>query len=1061
MAVPAISNNTPSAGHISWAAFTIQLNGVAYSVPAASTDQRWVWWEFRNGAPVVMSGPEVPSTLIDEDLVLFANKNGIGFRVQSANFIDGELLVDGSILASAIGANQIVTEHMAAGTINGDRIMAGTIESSKVIVGGGDNRLLEDALAAYVQSRGQNLVTNGTGALKDLTNWSTTGATVDLVDVPVGASASYAMPAGQSSRFLEELVPVDPNRIFEINLDQRQTAGAGRFYFFFYPHDAYGLAISPAQYMAVPDTLTTLAVELKPGDTTVTLTSSANWYGTAAKPAGTQINRRSIIFWDYVDQGGKAWPELTYSRNVSAQNYWADGGINGNVITLSAPYSGPVKPAGTKLSNGASGGSFMYIGAVNRLGTSAWQRITGRTEKGVHTSGIEAPATTKFPMMTASAKVGFLVNYPVSGSTPDPASRQSFANLSVSDITLAVEAYDRWAPSGVTTIDGGKITARTITADRIAADAITANEVATNAITANEIAADTITANEIAANTITSNELSADAITANMLTANDALINALKVSDLSTVNLASVNISGGTIAIATSSTGINSEEFSGTTTPTGWSITNGGPDATVPGFSFVNSGIPIGSNNGAALKLDHGVATTRQGTLDFWAGSALSDTAPAVDVELTSRFQITVPIGATYNFEMTEFILRATADPAVTGNWDGLTFRLSGDQSSPISIHTVVGGQADYLGSVIGPAMEANVWQNIKIRVIGGRIEVSFWKDGVPEPQAKIFQSNVNLQPGLVGVRYSDTPILQQNATGLKVYFDTFNVETFSSGFKVAPDGVVDIANATVDELLAENVTVTNLLSTSDATVSDLLSASNATVTNLLSASNATVQNSLSAGSFSSPTLTGDLARLGQYCQSVTDWNNANVNGFFRGQDAANSPTSGWLMGYVIAHTALWCTQIVHSFTSDTSSNYATYRRELNNGTWGAWSVVAGGDTGWLTPAFAATWSNLGGAWPPLGYRKLNGVVYLRGMVKTTADLPAGNLGAHANRVIFTLPVGYRPANSMHVPATNSTNNFARINVESDGQVALNWSVGDQPANGWWSLDGMSFIADA
>lgn len=58
-----------------------------------------------------------------------------------------------------------------------------------------------------------------------------------------------------------------------------------------------------------------------------------------------------------------------------------------------------------------------------------------------------------------------------------------------------------------TTIDGGKITANSITASQIASNTITANEIAAGTITANEIAAGTITADEIQVNTITANRL--------------------------------------------------------------------------------------------------------------------------------------------------------------------------------------------------------------------------------------------------------------------------------------------------------------------------------------------------------------------------------------------------------------------------------------------------------------------------------------------------------------------------------------------------------------------------
>jgi hypothetical protein len=55
---------------------------------------------------------------------------------------------------------------------------------------------------------------------------------------------------------------------------------------------------------------------------------------------------------------------LTYSRNVWL-NIYADGGISGNTITLSAPWAGGTIPAGTQLSNSNAGGTYSYIAAVN------------------------------------------------------------------------------------------------------------------------------------------------------------------------------------------------------------------------------------------------------------------------------------------------------------------------------------------------------------------------------------------------------------------------------------------------------------------------------------------------------------------------------------------------------------------------------------------------------------------------------------------------------------------------------------------------------------------------
>ncbi len=64
-----------------------------------------------------------------------------------------------------------------------------------------------------------------------------------------------------------------------------------------------------------------------------------------------------------------------------------------------------------------------------------------------------------------------------------------------------------WTPSGVTQIDGGQITANTVTANEIAANAITASEISADAVTAGKIAASAISAREIAALAITTEKL--------------------------------------------------------------------------------------------------------------------------------------------------------------------------------------------------------------------------------------------------------------------------------------------------------------------------------------------------------------------------------------------------------------------------------------------------------------------------------------------------------------------------------------------------------------------------
>ena len=67
----------------------------------------------------------------------------------------------------------------------------------------------------------------------------------------------------------------------------------------------------------------------------------------------------------------------------------------------------------------------------------------------------------------------------------------------------------------------------------------------------------------------------------------------------------------------------------------------------------------------------------------------------------------------------------------------------------------------------------------------------------------------------------------------------------------------------------------------------------------------------------------------------------------------------------------------------------------------GAWKHVLG-DTGWVTLPMSNSWVNFGGAYGSARYRRINGIVYVTGLIKSGATNPGFTIG--------TLPAGFRPA---------------------------------------------------
>jgi hypothetical protein len=277
---------------------------------------------------------------------------------------------------------------------------------------------LSDPTKKWILSRG-SMVTNGTGYLGDNTNFS--GFNFVKNDRPVGAGGAFQTKGVTVSYALDDLISCDPARTYDMTFAAKQIVnpdGQRKTYSFLSPYDIEQLAIMPYHYMEVANTRTTLAAPLNIGDTTVTLTSSANW-------SQTNVNNKRILFWNYVDGYGTTWAPGTYSRNVSGSDLWADNAIVGNVITLRTAWAGPAYAAGTVVGNGANGANYMY-GLQATIIPGTWTNYGPYRYSGLHTDLTNA-ATNAFPIGTAFVKLGFLLNY--NGPTSDALAAVSNVNL--------------------------------------------------------------------------------------------------------------------------------------------------------------------------------------------------------------------------------------------------------------------------------------------------------------------------------------------------------------------------------------------------------------------------------------------------------------------------------------------------------------------------------------------------------------------------------------------------------------------------------------------------------
>lgn len=250
---------------------------------------------------------------------------------------------------------------------------------------------------------GINLVKNGDGSYGDNTNFS--GLTYDG-EVTYNGKPSFKTDIRHVSRFQDSLIPVDTNLEYKMSYAVKSDPGNdGGNIGFIYPFDVDGLPIDPRNHVYIDGTTTTLAQDLKKGDNKVYLSDASDWINYV----GSQTHQRTIIFWDYSDSTGYTYPHHTYSKNTTPNNTWVAGAVNyeDNTIELRVPWPNSTVKAGTKLSNGSSGGTFKYPFGGVTITPDEWTSVSA-TIQGIDYSGKNK--NNHFPPGTRYVSVGWLIN---------------------------------------------------------------------------------------------------------------------------------------------------------------------------------------------------------------------------------------------------------------------------------------------------------------------------------------------------------------------------------------------------------------------------------------------------------------------------------------------------------------------------------------------------------------------------------------------------------------------------------------------------------------------------
>jgi predicted phage tail protein len=257
-------------------------------------------------------------------------------------------------------------------------------------------------------SQGIELVANGTAEQGD--NYNFSSLTFVNADSYSGNGSCFETSVTSQAVFSDILIPVDTTETYRVSVAAKALVGSPRIYAGVACCDIDGNVIADIHSNYTVGSLTTLATDLNDGDTVVNLTSAAGF-----NKATTHGYQNRLIFWDYTNSKGYTYPPESYSRNLSVKSLWVDAAsFVGNSITLSAPWSGGFKAAGTSVSQANAGSSYTYAAAQNPLVPNSWTLYSGTVGGLNYSSGTPKD---KFRQGTAFVKFLLLANFQTSGCT--------------------------------------------------------------------------------------------------------------------------------------------------------------------------------------------------------------------------------------------------------------------------------------------------------------------------------------------------------------------------------------------------------------------------------------------------------------------------------------------------------------------------------------------------------------------------------------------------------------------------------------------------------------------
>ena len=400
---------------------------------------------------------------------------------------NGNLIVDGSIVADKIAANSITTAKIAVGAVTADEIATNAVTTAKISAGAVTaNEIAAGAITTQKLAVGSasNLI-NNTAFWQGLDTWvaipsggntgtaslrppGQTYASISyptlMIYQPDAATAGYtdliwkrAGTADGSGSWADRTVPATPGQRYEFSV---QLAG-------------HRCTTELRLYFLLSDGNGSYSTAVSVGPSYPSATDPDSW-------------ARSVV--------RAIAPANTVAVGMHIRKLPTSSGSD-SYLFVHKPLLAKCLVNATELTEWSEGGTSIISGGGIATGAIIAQHITANA---VTASAIAAGSITTAKLVANAVTANELASNAVT------AVKISAGAVSAEKIATDAVTANTIAANAVTT---AKIATGAVTANEIAANAITAGKIATNAVTAGTIAAGAVTATEIAADSIAARHL--------------------------------------------------------------------------------------------------------------------------------------------------------------------------------------------------------------------------------------------------------------------------------------------------------------------------------------------------------------------------------------------------------------------------------------------------------------------------------------------------------------------------------------------------------------------------